>query len=198
MPLSVNQQMSSSPTSLPQTGGKVNVTFQARSLPTNSRLKAAYSLAPGSTFQIVGSSTLAPTNVGTGTFQGFTKQLDIRPRPGVPPSPTVFIDASVQEVSATGQPIGAPQPARRILSIQNAAAAVAAVAASPQPAPAPGGSSGLGQSLRSFREAAGLSQEAVAQQLQVSRSTVSRVERGQEPSQRMAEGIRAMIGGSPS
>jgi len=190
MSLDVKTLMTASPSNLPAAGGTLKVTFEARSNLGNSRLKADYGTAPNSNFRIVGSSTLAPVAVGTGTFKRFeSNDLELRPNPGASPGLPVIVQASVQEVNAAGQPVGTPHSANCTISIQKAPAS---------PLLAAGASSNLGQSLRSFREAAGLSQEAVAQQLQVSRSTVSRVERGQEPSERMADDIRAMIGGSPS
>lgn len=185
MPLDVSAQLSPSNPNLPQTGGVVTVTFQARSIPSPSRLRAAYSIPPGSaTFQIAGSSTLGPQAVGTGTFTAFPKQLDIRPLPGVPPGPTVVIDALVQEVDSGGNAISAPRPAQCVLNVRRAAAKSLRAASA---------NSSLGQRLLSFRRSAGLSQAEIARQLGVSRSTVSRVERGQEPSDRMANAIQTMI-----
>lgn len=181
MPLDVNGQMIPASTSLPKAGATVTVTFEARSLPASSRLKAAYSTASNSTFQIVGSSSLGPVAVGTGTLKSFPKQLDIRPKPGVPPGQTVKIEALVQEVDASSHPIGAPRPASCFLSVQSAG--MMAVTTSPN----------ISQNLRTFRAAAGLSQAAVARQLRVSRSTISRIERGQKPSDRMAAEIQGVI-----
>lgn len=134
MSLVVKGTMTASPSSLPPAGGTTTLTFEALSTAGNSRLQATFDTGPGATFEIVGSNSLGSQPVPS-TFKSYDKSLVLHPRPGVPPGAVVIIEAQVQEVDASGSPIGGPRTATGTVDIQlgqgmhlAAAAVVGAVA----------------------------------------------------------------------
>jgi DNA-binding XRE family transcriptional regulator len=180
MALIVDFIVTANPPSLPAPGGTTVVTFQAQTDQGASQLEADYSLAPGVPYKLAGSTHMPPRAVSA-IPQNFSQSLTLQ-RTGGGFVPFVQIDVEVSEVGSgetfprsCNVTIAAPQAA--------AAGAVATTAAA----------SPIGDRLRAFREANDLTQEDVAGQLGISRSHISRIERGGSHSDDVHRKLRELL-----
>ena len=180
MPLDVSNILRVNPPSIPATGGIVRTSFEASTLGGQSRLRAEYSLGPGLPYRIVGSTTLEE-GVSFDP-QAFEKDLTLQATGSTSGIMGVDIIAQVSEVGV----VGAPIMSLGRVAIQMAAPGPAMVVA-------PGGTGSLGDRLQAFRAARGLTQAQVADQADVARSTISRVESGSEPSDPIRERLEAFL-----
>jgi DNA-binding XRE family transcriptional regulator len=186
MPLDVSNILQVDPQSLPAQGGTVRTTFEASAVGAPSRLRAEYRLGPdGIPYRLTGSTQLPATDAGldprdyrmTLTLQATGDTSNVR---------NVQIIADVFEVGGNDE-----NTARGRVAIQ--AGSGAAVA---EMAPASGDASITGNDLasrmKSFRDTRKLTQEEAADQVGTSRSTISRIENGQTPSDEVLARLKDM------
>lgn len=185
MPLDVSNILEVSPSSISAEGGLVHTTFEASTLQGQSRLRADYRLDPGIPYRIVG-----PASLEKDVFsdpRNFDQDLMLQATGDTSGVQAVDIFALVREI---GTPGAAVQSRGRVtISIAQMAPGLAARAA----AVAPIDADALGERLKAFRKARGLTQREVAERTGVGRSTITRLENGSTPSDTTREQLEAFL-----
>lgn len=196
-------------------GGRVTHVTQAQTQGGSSMLEIEYALSQDDPYRFANGTQREsrPAEAIGPALKEFSKVLEIVRMPGGGSKPSINIFARAVEPS-TGDTQKVPKQSVTIVELgaMPAAAAVRvpggvtmpAAAAGPMPAAAAGPMpaaaaapppADLGKRLRARRKERGMTQREVAKKVGVSSSTISRVERGHEPSGRVRRAIEGFLGG---
>jgi hypothetical protein len=180
MPLDVSTILRVNPESIPPSGGTVSTTFEAGAVGGPTRLRAEYRLDPPTPYRLAEAAVLEAAV--SSDPQDFPQDLTLVLAGDASDVVGVRIVARVTEVGAPDEPAGEsrgrvaiqlapPAPVPLAAAAVPPAAAVPLAAAAAPPAD-------LAGRLKALRAARGLTQEQLADQLDLSASTISRLESG--------------------
>jgi hypothetical protein len=187
MPLDVSTILRVSPQSIPTAGDTVGTTFEASAVGGPTRLRAEYRLDPPTPYRLDGTTVLEAAV--SSDPQDFRQDLTLVLAGDASDVVGIRIVARVSEVGAPDEP-AVESRGRVAVQLAPAAAVPPAAAAVPPPAvvplavaatpPAAGAAppADLAGRLKALRDARGLTQEQLADELELSASTISRLERG--------------------